>query len=267
MLPISLIAVDLDGTLLRNDHTISKYTCEVWQKLLEKGIHVIPTTGRPFTALEKTVPIHLCEYLICTNGVHIYRKEDKKFSLIWDQSLNWQIAEEVFKIKERDFAHIHMHCYIGNKLYTRGATKELDEYTQRTNIPVTMLAQWNEIAHSTISKIMCVSEHEELTHLQSTIRNAVPTVTATFSMLHYLEVFACEASKSHALLHVMKSLNLNAATALALGDSYNDVPMLEMCKHAYVMKNAPPSLSPQLPRTDYTNDEDGLARLLEKLLL
>ncbi len=267
MLPISIIAVDLDGTLLRSDHTISTYTCEVWQKLLDKGIHIIPTTGRPLAAVQKVVPTHLCEYIICTNGVHIYKRENQNFLLIWDKSLDWQSAEQVFDIKERDFPHIHMHCYVGSALYSRVKTRELDEYTKRTSIPITMLSQWNEIAHSMISKIMCVSEPEQLIQLQSALYDAVPTITATFSMLHYLEIFAREASKSHALLRVMEFLRLDVSVSLALGDSYNDVSMLEMCKYAYVMQNAPENLLPHLPRTDYTNDEEGVARLLETLLL
>ncbi len=264
---ISLLALDLDGTLLRNDHTMSTYTCEVWQKLRDKGIHLVPTTGRPFAAMKEAVPTHLCDYLICTNGVHIYKREGDEFSLIWDKSLSWQTARKVIEIKERDFESMHMHCYIGDALYARATTEELREYTQRSSLAVTLLKEWDDIEDNAISKIMCVSEHEELKELQNAIHHAIPDVTPTFSMLHYLEIFTREASKSHALLHVMQQLNLNASQALALGDSYNDAPMLEVCKHAYVMKNAPASLAPQLPRTDYSNEEDGAARLLEKLLL
>lgn len=267
---ITLVATDLDGTLLRSDHTVSEYTQAVWKKLLEKNMHVIPCTGRPFGAMHTMIPSHLCEYLICTNGVHIYKSDpasDVKFTLVRDESMDWDLALQVIDAKEAFNPKIHMHCYIGNSLYSKHMTPELQEYIERTNMHVGLIKEWDELAGSKVSKIMCVSDNAHLKTLQAHLQQRLRGVTVTFSSPYYLEIFSEASSKLNALEYVMNLLGTDKNHALAVGDSYNDLSMLEHCAKAYVMKNALPELAPNLPRTRYTNDEDGVAKLCEELFL
>lgn len=270
MSEIKLIAVDLDGTLLKSDHTISNYTLDILKKIKKKNIQIVPTTGRPFVALKKAIPINIFNYFICTNGVHIYQQNNTEIQLILDRFLSYAIAEKIFSIKEKQFPKMHMHCYdTKDTLYAKMSTPELEEYTHRTGLQVTMIDNWNVLAHTSISKIMCVSDNKKLKEIQSIISHDVPDVTSTFSMLYYLEIFKNEASKANALLYIIDKFNIKIEQILAIGDSYNDISMLELCtkNNAYVMKNAPDNLAPHLPRTQYNNEEDGVAKLLEKLFL
>lgn len=263
---IKLIASDLDGTLLNDKHYMSDYTVQVWKKVREKGIHIMPVTGRPLIGvLDQTIPRDMCEYTINANGVHVFKIHDNREEIIWDKSIEWSVTNKVIKFLQDKYPQAFFHMYVGQDIYALELNERTDEYSHRIGLGYNIIDSWDEIENSSIVKMMVLDEYESLQPIQEDL-SAWSEVNAVFSSPSYLEIFHAEASKGNALLFLANKLGIDRSEILGMGDAGNDVSMLEVCGHAYMMKNADDSVAPQIPRTDFTNDEDGVARHIEKLL-
>ena len=96
---IKLIATDLDGTLLNNQHKISEYNKNVIKAACEMGIKIILSTGRPVSAALKFLyDLNIDTELISFNGAMI---TDKNSNIIYNQSLNADIGKELINIAEK----------------------------------------------------------------------------------------------------------------------------------------------------------------------
>ena len=263
---IKLIAVDLDGTLLNSDHNVSDYTVRIWKEVQKRGIHIMPVTGRTVTGMRFSVPYELCEYSINTNGVHIFKNNNGEPKKLWDKSIQWDVAFSILEFLTRQFPSITVQAYSDEELYALAHDARTGEYLSRAGIPYNILKSWDEIEGKDISKIMSLDTHLELLPVAQAMLD-FSEVHAVFSMPIYLETFSVLASKGHALEYVMELLGIPHAQVLGIGDSFNDLAMLEVCGTSYVMRNANPKVAPHLPRTEYTNNEHGVAKLIEQLIL
>ena len=266
---IRLIACDLDGTLLRSDHTCSNYTKKVWTSLCEKEVRFVPVTGRTFSAMKNHIPLELCRDIICTNGVHIYGEDSMSGNskLIVSTDITWSVAKQVIDIRNTYFPSLHLHLYQGENLYTLQENEYSKVYSNRTSMQFTPLQSWQSIENTPVSKIMFVSwDNGILQDIKGRLSN-IEGIHVVFSSKEYLEVFSADTSKGIAIQYLMDKYNLSSENVLALGDSYNDMSMFDVCDYGYIMKNANEDLLPHIERTSYSNNEDGVARLLQKLLL
>lgn len=263
---IKMIGIDLDGTLLDDNHMLSDYTIDVWNKVKQKGIHILPVTGRPTSGMLTKIPMELCEYSINYNGVRItHFTNEGNSEIVWDKSLEWDIAKKTLYYASEHFPDIHIQLYANNILYAKHANERTEEYIDRTGLTYVFLDDWSKLLKPSVTKIMAVADHEDLLPLQVQL-SSMNEITAVFSMKHYLEIFNAQASKGNAILYLADMLKIQQTELLGIGDSFNDVTLLEACGHAFVMKNALDEVAPHIQRTDYTNNDNGVAKLLEKIL-
>lgn len=262
---IQIIASDLDGTLLNSRNELGTHTQNIWRRIREKGIHFMPVTGRTLLGMKSSVPYELCEYTINTNGVHIFQKIQSEPKLLLDKSMCWEDAYQVFQYSQKNFPHIQAQAFAGESLYSTVENERTAEYTSRSGISFTILKDWVELKGTRVSKIMFLHNHENLLPLAYAL-DTWQHVHGMFSMPMYLEVFSKNASKGHAIQHIMEILGLDASNVLGIGDSYNDISLLGVCGVSYVMKNAHEQIAPHLPRTEFDNDQDGAARLIESVI-
>ena len=77
---IYLVAVDMDGTLLHNDKSISDYTINVLRKIVEKGILLVPASGRSLNGMKAAVLNNVkgIKYAICSNGAMLMDVQKEK---------------------------------------------------------------------------------------------------------------------------------------------------------------------------------------------
>lgn len=262
---IKMIGIDVDGTLLDDNHILSDYTIDVWKRVRAKGIHILPVTGRPIGGMLTKIPMDLCEYSINYNGVRIsHFAEHGERKTVWDKSVEWSIARKVIEYVSVHFPDVHLQLYVDDTLYARSANERTEEYIDRTGLEYIFLDDWGVLEGSKVTKIMAVADHNDLLSVQAGL-SSMNEVTAVFSMKHYLEIFNADASKGKAILYLADMFGIQQSELLGIGDSFNDVALLDACGHSFVMKNASDEVAPHIKRTDYTNNEHGVAKLLEAM--
>ena len=232
-----LIAVDLDGTLLNSESKLSSYTIETIQKVSEQGHQVIITTGRPYRMADHIYKeLGLESPMINFNGAltHIPNKKwSKELSMTLDKKYLLDMVE-----RENDIQADFIAGEYRNKFYVT--------HTYHHTIDPALFG---------VSKISSKTKFEA--------RKVTENPNAIL-----FQTRAEDKYKAFALNYLLETYGLNRKDLIAFGDEQNDTDMLAFAGTGYAMKNANPVLLPYADKqTEYTNDQDGVARQLEKLFL
>jgi Cof subfamily protein (haloacid dehalogenase superfamily) len=260
---IELIASDLDGTLLRHDGSLSPRTVAAIRAAVAAGFKVVLASGRPPRTVQPIADqLDLKGLAVCSNGAILYdlgRREVISHEHVPQDALKRIIT----RLKEREpsvsFATEHGH-YVGTEprfprpdTWVSGLAPKIDDIDTLTADAVVKLA----IHHP---------DHAVET-LAALVRSVVGNeLSVTFSGMHFIEVAAAGVSKALGLAEVCKRLGVDAKNVVAFGDMPNDLAMLSFVGRGVAVGNAHPDVMAEGYETTGTNDEDGVAQVIEALV-
>lgn len=257
-----LLAIDVDGTLLRSDLTISRYTHQVLKGLIDDGHKIVLCSGRPprsmlpfYEALGLDTP------LISYNGALVYIPGNPSFEPI-KATIDKGFVKELFArtrgmvtsmVAESEFASYtlrhdsyldHYFPYKGMKYIEGPLDETLDED------PYIVLMRH---VHKYDDEINRLATRENILHRHW--RNSF-----------YSELYIQGHDKGAGLQYIQDRLGISKEETLAFGDSDNDIPMLLNAKQGYLMKNHKGLKNHEgFILTKRTNDQDGLALTLKEI--
>lgn len=266
-----LIALDLDGTLLHNDNTISDYTVDTIKKVQEKGHQVIIATGRPYRmALEHYQRLELTTPMISFNGslTNLPKK-----SWTWEHSvtIDKSFLLDVLNMKssiEADFiaSEYQKKFYVtmDNLSSIDPQLFGVDKITDHMSLDIKKITR-------NPNALLMQTRHSDKYALAGDMRKHFKNeleIDSWGGPLNILEFSSKGINKAYALKYLLKVFNKSQDDLIAFGDEHNDTEMLALANTGYAMKNASNSLLPFADKqTALTNEDDGVAKELEKLLL
>jgi Cof subfamily protein (haloacid dehalogenase superfamily) len=266
-----IIAVDLDGTLLRSDHTISDHTVKTFRKMENLGCIPVISTGRSYEALSHIKErLGLQSPVICYNGAMICDGRNGK--ILHEKRLPSDISREVlYTCRDRG---IHFQGFSGGQLYYEKKREETDFYEAHTGLRG-MTVDFDEWDNLEFTKVLLIGPPErvsqdwpELLQMQQEVKERFGNrIYTAFSRSMYLEMIHGESSKGHALKQLGEDLGARQSEIMAFGDGFNDLEMLQYAGVSVAMDNAPEGLKEQTTHTTVSNDEDGIAVFLEEHFL
>ncbi|GGO88192.1 hydrolase [Nocardioides phosphati] len=257
----SLVATDLDGTLLHTDGTVTAYTRQVLAELDGRDVPVVFVTGRPIRwmdALWEHVGGH--GLAICSNGGIVYdvARHEVRTAL----TIEPDVCLEVGRILRRAVPGTTF------ALEKTGGFALSDDFVPRAETPADIpRGTLKEIVDSTVVKML--ARHDELApdafwHLVE--EHVGSLVTTTWSSTGALvEMSAKGVTKASTLERLAGSLGVAQADVVAFGDMPNDIDMLLWAGTSYAMENAHPSVRRVATRVAPPNDQDGVAVTLAGL--
>ena len=266
-----LIAIDLDGTLLHHDDTISDETVETVKAVQELGHKVVIATGRPYRmALHHYQRLSLDSPMINFNGslTHI---PNQKWAFEHNVQIDRNYLHQLLNISE-DIQADFIASEYRKKFYLTM------DYPDRINPQLFGLKKITEDLRLNPDKItknpnalLLQTRVEDKYQLAEELRshfNHDMEVDSWGGPLNILECSPKGVNKAYALKHLLKAMNMSQEQLIAFGDEQNDTEMLSFAKTGYAMQNANPILlnfaDEQL---DFTNEEDGVAKKLRELFL
>ncbi|MFS0561364.1 Cof-type HAD-IIB family hydrolase [Terribacillus sp. 179-K 1B1 HS] len=277
-----LAAIDLDGTFLNQDYTITPLHAAAVKKAQQKGAEIIIATGRAnFDVHRLFRDQQLSTWVIGANGATTY---DPAGNLTVSLPLETIYAKEIVTwLNEENY---YYEIVTDKEIFITSKAKQLllDEMDVVQNVDRSemervckrQLGQTNlqeiedyiEVFQSEkeIYKITIVSFDEERQ------RVAADTLSKKglnlFSSSDFnLEIVDGKASKGHALKKLAKKLDFKKEDIIAIGDSMNDLPMLEEAGTKVAMGNATEEVKQYCDYTTETNENGGVARTLEREIL
>lgn len=271
---ISLVATDLDGTLLLQNKHISKRTYDVLKKANENGVHVVIATGRSFSALPESIfKIDGMRYVVTSNGANIIDLKDNE--VIYKNCIDAaQIPKIINFLKGRPYileVFTGGKAYMSKSDYDRFKTRTIDfrpiEYVLHTRIPVDNIFEFTQKNCSSIENININFDslsdkpkaYEELLKFDN--------ITVTTSFDFNLEIGGNTTSKGDALNFLTRMLGLTSKNVLSIGDNPNDSSMLGFSEIAVAVENAHEDIIKLADHITSSNDEDGVAKAVEKFVL
>ena len=256
-----LVASDLDGTIVRSDGQVSQRTLAAIAAVEAAGVPFVMVTGRPVRWMpdiaEKTGHRGVA---ICANGALAYDLHTD--TVLRSNLLTAQAALEVtsalraalpgiaFAVEHLDRGFAHEQEYV----------PRWDSSGPRTTAPI------EDLLSEDVVKLLARHDDLDADALLAAARTAVAgAATLTHSSADgLLEISAAGVSKATGLAALAADLGIDAADALAFGDMPNDLPMLEWAGHGVAVGNAHPEVLAAADEVTTSNDDDGVALVLER---
>lgn len=262
-----IIATDLDGTLLRQDGSVSEYTQKILAEAAQKGVETIICTGRMFTALRGVLPqVPFCRYAITIMGAEIYDIKEKK--KIFSMPLEDENVEFLLQYGYEN--NLHTHIYIDDVLYVNAMDKYTEYYTKHsTSIANLLKEDMRQFAKGKkLSKILFMAEADEVkVHLARLKKLKGEKINFCASDPTYLECSSIKAQKDITLNYFIEQLGIKRDELIVFGDSGNDISMLKNTGFSCAMANGWPEAKEVADLVVESNEEDGVAKTVERLIL
>lgn len=261
---IKLIAIDLDDTLLRNDLTISPRAQKAIRKAVEKGTAVTLATGRMFrSALPFALELGLDLPLITYQGSLVKYTDGR---VVYSRPLEIDTTMELVHYL-RPYRY-HLNLYINDELYMEKDSPEGQRYLKIARVPVHFVNRLEEAITNQPAKLVIIAEPDALELLEAELnRDFAEKVNITRSKPHFLEISHLDATKGQALKMLAESLSLSSEQVMAIGDSMNDLDMIQYAGLGVAMENAIPEVKRYAGFVTKHNDDDGVAEAIEKFVL
>lgn len=260
---IKLIAADLDGTLLNNDHQISEYNKKIIKTADDMGIRVILSTGRPASAAYKFLyDLDIDSELISFNGAMI---TDKRSQIIYQQNLNADIGIQLIDTAKK--YNVYHQGFLSDR-WNIGFfdDKWTDFYSSIANINNYTIG-FDNINDFSFSKFMFIAENSILKIIEEELKNTFEdNIYYTFSRPVYLEVHSPNASKAKALSYLADLYNIRSDNIMAFGDNNNDLEMLEFAGISVAVDNAEETVKQKAKYNTKNNQENGVGYFINKYL-
>ncbi|MDO5407081.1 MAG: Cof-type HAD-IIB family hydrolase [Eubacteriales bacterium] len=270
---IKLIAVDMDGTLLNGKNEIDQRTIDVLQKMIDRGVYVVPATGRcPGVFPKDLFRLNGLAYAVAENGALIWNmKTGEAMERI---GLPLHVVKEAVEMADR--CRSCSEVFVNGQAYSDSRCREWAEnpghdenfvrYFRENHQWVDQLSEQTELL-SQAEKVNLYFELEQDGTDAKAYFGQNPSLSALTSVGRNVEITMAEADKGRGLESLMEHLHISREQVVAFGDQENDLGMLKTAGIGVAMGNAVPAVKQAADYETLSNDEDGVACFLEKIVL
>jgi Cof subfamily protein (haloacid dehalogenase superfamily) len=263
-----LIALDMDGTLLCEDKTVSRETYKAIQRAKAKGVKVVLATGRPINGVRRYLKeLDLLgeeDYAIAYNGALVQNTKTKE--VIAQTLMTLEDAEYLYKLSQELKVNIHAltdKCCITPK-WSKYSQLEADI----NEIPLEFVDFNNLDSNTTIVKIMFIDEPEILSEA---VAKLPPEIYEKYSVLrsapYFLEFLDKRVNKGSGVELLAKKLNIKPEEVICVGDAGNDLHMIKFAGLGVAMGNAFPEIKEAADYVTLSNEEHGVAHVINKFII
>ncbi|GIO37157.1 sugar phosphate phosphatase [Paenibacillus antibioticophila] len=261
-----LIALDMDGTLLNDDHEISAGTVEIIQALAGQGVEFVLCTGRaPFSSIPYMQKMGLNGYVITHNGAATVGTRDER--IVHEFGMTPQGLNPYIEYCREHGIHYDVNTtfsvYVPN---APGLSQEALDLYHRFLIDPLDLPAWEEFSEP-IVKMTLTADMQQLDQVQSDWSVWAPEFNILRSGDFFIDIMHKEASKGAALKKLAEKRGLQAEQVMAIGNYYNDLSMLTYAGLGIAMDNSPVEVKAAAQALTATNNEEGVKLALEKYCL
>lgn len=257
-----LIAIDVDGTLLNDDHQVTPYTAEVLHQVKDKGCEILLATGRgPQNGLPVlTEGLGLDGWMITHNGAVTVDSRTRKVISRFPMKMD-EIRRMI------DYARgkgIHFDICTDFDQFVENLPDDVAQmYGQFGIEPVRVdsFDGWEE----SIVKFTLFGGDEELSATMESLVEGYPHLNVVRSGIQFIDVFSREASKGNALKQVCEERGISRENVIAFGNYHNDIDMIQYAGLGVAMDNSPDDVKRAADEIAPSNNEDGVAKTLVRI--
>lgn len=269
-----MIGMDLDGTLLTTEKKLTPYTQDVLKRAIALGIIVLPATGRPVSGVPEEI-MHFpgIRYAVTANGGRIVDVQENR--TIYENLVPVDKAYAILSVFEK-YDTLREIYYDGIGYSEETMLKNIHRYIEPGPMADYMVATRRPIpdvhakfveTNRPVDKVQGIfaslaDKDEALKELEK-----ITDIEITGALSQNVEINAKDVDKGNALLRLGQILGIPGEEIMAFGDGTNDRKMLEKVGTGVAMANGVPEVKAAADYITASNDEEGVARFIEKYVL
>lgn len=260
-----LIALDLDGTLLREDLSVAPRVRRALERAMAAGVRVTLASGRGYPSMRRWVDdLHITTPVVCYQGAVI--TDTVTHRRVYQRTFHHDLVRDVVAFaRARD---VSLTLYVADEIYVENKRHSDSFYDKWFGLPTHLVDDLATALPGDPDKFLIVGEEDELDALR-------PAVAAAFgdrlqivrSHRYFLEGLAAEASKGYALEWLAGRLGVAQHEIMAIGDSGNDRAMIAWAGLGVAMGNASDEAKAVADWIAPGVEEDGVAEAIERFCL
>lgn len=276
-MPIRAIAFDLDDTLLRPDTSVSDYTVDVLRRAADRGIIILPASGRTRDSMWPAVQrIGCASAFISCNGADVWGLRPFSDSsaplsgadcpLLTQELLPVELAHEVARFASD--RGVYCQTYSPDRFFYSMQNEYAASYEKSSSLQGDYVGDLTQFIQKPVTKLLMMDTPERIAELYQEARALFAgRASLTCSKPYFLECNPLRATKGNALKWCAEHFGFDMSELLAFGDSLNDVSMLEAAGTGVAMGNAREDVKAMGFPVCGSNEEDGVARYIEEHIL
>jgi len=265
----SLLALDLDGTLTNSQKEVTLRSRKAIDATLELGVCVTLASGRPVLGIAPLAHslglFGRNAYMLAYNGAQLISCETNK--VVWERTVDLDAIKTVFAFaKAKGLASL---CYDDKGVITEMPDDPfIHKEAYNNGIPIRRVENLLSEVTTPQPKVMIVGEPSVLVPARKELQLLLgDSADASFSEPCFMEITAKGVQKAASLDVLLSLLGKERSRLMVVGDGLNDVPMLAIAGLAVAMDNSSQEVKSHAHVVTASNDDDGVARAIEKHIL
>ena len=263
-----LVAIDMDGTLLNGERKISPENYEAIQKARENGVKVVLASGRPLVGfkryLEELNLVSEEDYVVAFNGAIVQSSGGNK--IISKTTLDLEDYEELYELSKE--LKVNIHALTENTVISPKDSKYTRLESEINLIHSEIIAVKDVPKDTNILKVMFIDDPKIIDEV---IQKIPETVSSKYTVVRsepfFLEFLHKSVNKGAGVEALAQKLNIKQEEVICIGDAGNDIHMVKYAGLGVAMGNAFPELKRVANFITKTNEQSGVAHVINKFIL
>ena len=262
-----MLVLDMDDTLLTDDHKISELNKKVLLQAQAKGVYVVLASGRPtsaMTAYAKELELDLNNsYIISFNGAVISTVKDDL--VLFEQKLTVEQIHELYDYSVKMKTHII--TYLDGEIISETDSEFIEIEKEITEMPHNKVSSFKDTVTKPAVKCILLAEPSYLKELEQDLKLAMPYLSVAMSKPFFLEAAQNGIDKAASIKILAEKLNIHQSEIIAVGNAGNDLTMVEYAGLGVWVDNVTPELRDRADVIVSSNNNDGVAEVVQRYIL
>ncbi|QOG04078.1 Cof-type HAD-IIB family hydrolase [Flavobacterium sp. MDT1-60] len=262
-----MLVLDMDDTLLTDDHKISELNKKVLIEAQAKGVYVVLASGRPTSAMTpyaKELELDLNDsYIISFNGAVISTVKDDL--VLFEQKLTVEQIHELYDYSVKMKTHII--TYLDNEIISETNSEYIEIEKEITGLAHIKVRSFKDAVSKPAVKCILLAEPSYLKELEQDLKLAMPHLSIAMSKPFFLEAAQNGIDKAASIKILAEKLNIHQSEIIAVGNAGNDLTMIEYAGLGVWVDNVMPELRDRANVIVASNNDDGVAEVVQRYIL
>ena len=262
---IKVILSDIDGTFLKDDKTFTALHAKAIKAVVAKGLKFVFVSARmPEAIYPITDSISMAHTPLISYSGGLVLTEDGE--TIFDKKISAADAQGILSEMKRGWQDITINYYTGRRWFVEEIDSRAQHEADITSAPVEV-ANFDKLLSENIfpNKIMIICEPPTCEEMERELGKKFSSLNVVRSAPYLLEIMDKSISKATGIKVLLKHYGFALDEAVAFGDNYNDIEMLELIPQSVVMANAPDAVKKLAFAVTDSNEDSGIYTYLVKI--
>ena len=262
-----MLVVDMDDTLLTDNHEISSENKEMLLRAQQMGVYVVLASGRPTSAMIEFAKELQCDvnnsFMISFNGSVITDlKEDE---ILFEHSLTKEQIHSLYDFSQLNNTHII--TYIDGQIISERHSEYIDIEKNITGLKLNIVSSFKDTVTASAVKCILLEEPEYLKSVETVLKAAMPDLSVCMSKPFFLEAAPNGIDKAASIKILAEKLNIHQSEIIAIGNAGNDLTMVQYAGLGVWVDNVTPELRHLADVIVASNNNHGVAEVVRRYIL